>query len=62
MESPFRTRVKICCISSLEEARLAILFGADALGLDSGNPTLALKELGGTGRVHNWRVSQQIVA
>lgn len=28
-----RTRVKICCISSLEEARLAIHAGADALGL-----------------------------
>ena len=28
-----RTRVKICCISSKEEARLAIKFGADALGL-----------------------------
>jgi phosphoribosylanthranilate isomerase len=166
MESPFRTRVKICCISSLEEARLAIRFGADALGLvgpmpsgpgvvsddvaalivratpppiatfmltseittsgiiahqqrvgastiqlvdavpagtyrqlqvalpavklvqvihvsdercvdealqavengidalllDSGNPTLAVKELGGTGRVHNWQVSRRIVA
>ena len=165
MESPFRTRVKICCISSLEEARLAIRFGADALGLvgqmpsgpgvvgdelaaqivqatppplatfmltsettvggiiahhkrvsattiqlvdavptdtyaqlrvvlpaiklvqvihvidersideavraveqgidalllDSGNPNLAVKELGGTGRVHNWQVSRQIV-
>ncbi|WP_332368464.1 hypothetical protein [Spirosoma telluris] len=33
MESPFRTRVKICCISSLSEARLAIQLGADALGL-----------------------------
>lgn len=165
MESPFRTRVKICCISSLEEARLAIRFGADALGLvgqmpsgpgvvaddvaaqivrvtpppiatfmltsetttrgiiahqqrvgantiqlvdavpdeaytqlravlpaiklvqvihvineqtvdealeaveqgvdalllDSGNPNLAVKELGGTGRTHNWQVSRQIV-
>ena len=28
-----RTRVKICCISSVEEARLAIHAGADALGL-----------------------------
>jgi phosphoribosylanthranilate isomerase len=28
-----RTRVKICCISSVEEAKLAILSGADALGL-----------------------------
>ena len=28
-----RTRVKICCISSVEEARLAIRMGADALGL-----------------------------
>jgi len=28
-----RTRIKICCIASLEEARLAIKYGADALGL-----------------------------
>jgi phosphoribosylanthranilate isomerase len=28
-----RTRIKICCISSLEEAKLAIHAGADALGL-----------------------------
>ena len=28
-----RTRIKICCISSIEEAKLAIKYGADALGL-----------------------------
>ena len=31
----------------------------DALLLDSGNPNLAVKELGGTGRTHNWEVSRQ---
>jgi phosphoribosylanthranilate isomerase len=33
---------------------------ADALLLDSGNPTAAVKELGGTGRVHDWTVSRAI--
>ena len=33
----------------------------DALLLDSGNPALAVKELGGTGRTHDWRVSRRIV-
>jgi len=32
----------------------------DALLLDSGNPNLLIKELGGTGRVHNWTLSRQI--
>ena len=32
----------------------------NALLLDSGNPTLAVKELGGTGRVHNWEISRTI--
>jgi phosphoribosylanthranilate isomerase len=32
----------------------------DALLLDSGNPYLKIKELGGTGRVHNWKLSKQI--
>jgi phosphoribosylanthranilate isomerase len=32
----------------------------DALLLDSGNPNLRIKELGGTGRVHNWKLSRQI--
>jgi phosphoribosylanthranilate isomerase len=33
----------------------------DALLLDSGKPDLAVKELGGTGRTHDWRVSRRIV-
>lgn len=32
----------------------------DALLLDSGNPNLAIKELGGTGRTHDWALSRQI--
>ena len=32
----------------------------DALLLDSGNPNLAIKELGGTGRTHNWKLSRKI--
>lgn len=32
----------------------------DALLLDSGNPNLAVKELGGTGRVHDWGLSREI--
>ncbi len=46
---------------SLAEALRAVAEGADALLLDSGNPSLAVKELGGTGRVHNWEISRQIV-
>ena len=41
---------------------MAVAPYVDALLLDSGNPTLAVKELGGTGRTHNWAVSRQIVA
>jgi phosphoribosylanthranilate isomerase len=33
----------------------------DAILLDSGNPKLAVKELGGTGRRHDWRLSRRIV-
>src|SRR5688572_8139560 len=38
---------------SLEEALSAAPF-VDALLLDSGSKTSAIKELGGTGRVHDW--------
>jgi phosphoribosylanthranilate isomerase len=33
----------------------------DALLLDSGDPTLPVKELGGTGRTHDWSISSRIV-
>ena len=45
---------------TLDEA-LEISEKVDALLLDSGNPNLAVKELGGTGRIHNWAISRQIV-
>jgi phosphoribosylanthranilate isomerase len=32
----------------------------DALLLDSGNPALAIKQLGGTGRTHDWALSRRI--
>lgn len=34
----------------------------DALLLDSGRPGAAVRELGGTGRVHDWSLSRRIVA
>ncbi|MCI0512810.1 phosphoribosylanthranilate isomerase [candidate division KSB1 bacterium] len=45
--------------SSIKEA-LAVQNCVDAILLDSGNPDLRTKELGGTGRVHNWEISRQI--
>lgn len=45
--------------ASLEEARQAAPH-VHALLLDSGNPTLEIKELGGTGRVHDWEISRRI--
>ncbi len=44
---------------SLDEA-VAVAPEVDALLLDSGNQSLPVKELGGTGRVHDWRLSRQI--
>lgn len=45
---------------SLDEAQ-RIAPHVDAILLDSGNPNLAVKELGGTGRTHNWVISRRIV-
>jgi len=45
---------------SIDEA-LKISEKVDAMLLDSGNPNLLVKELGGTGRTHNWTISRKIV-
>ncbi len=39
---------------------VSVAEAVDAFLLDSGNPSLATKELGGTGRAHNWAVSRRI--
>ena len=45
--------------ASIDEA-LAVAPHVDALLLDSGRPKSAVKELGGTGRVHDWSLSKII--
>ncbi len=45
---------------SVEEA-IRVASHLDALLLDSGNQSLRVKELGGTGRTHDWRLSRRIV-
>jgi len=44
---------------SFDEA-MSVARHVDALLLDSGNQSLAVKELGGTGRTHDWRVSRRV--
>ena len=47
--------------SSIREAE-EVARHVDAILLDSGNPSLAIKELGGTGRVHDWSISRRLRA
>ena len=46
--------------NSITEA-LEISKYVDMLLLDSGNPNLGTKKLGGTGKTHNWQISREIV-
>jgi len=46
-----RTRIKICCISSLLEAKIAINHGADAIGLVGKMPS-------GPGPIPDWLISE----
>jgi phosphoribosylanthranilate isomerase len=45
--------------NSIKEA-IEVSKYVDAILLDSGNPNLPIKELGGTGRTHNWELSREI--
>jgi phosphoribosylanthranilate isomerase len=51
--------VHVAGSESVEEA-LAVAAYVDAVLLDSGNQKLAVKELGGTGRTHDWSISRRI--
>ncbi|HKG97608.1 MAG TPA: hypothetical protein VKA97_07330, partial [Pyrinomonadaceae bacterium] len=44
---------------AVDEA-IAVAAHVDAVLLDSGNQSLAIKELGGTGRTHDWSLSRRI--
>lgn len=52
--------VHVTGTESLEEAVSIVAPDVDAILLDSGNPKLAVKELGGTGRTHDWTLSKRI--
>ena len=51
--------IHITSEAAIEEA-LAVAPSVSALILDSGNPLLPEKELGRTGRVHDWTISRRI--
>ena len=54
--------VQVIHVTGPEAVRAAITVAhhVDALLLDSGNPNAAIKQLGGTGRTHDWRLSRII--
>lgn len=51
--------IHVTGLESIDEA-CAIAPHVDAILLDSGNQKLAVKELGGTGRTHDWAISRAI--
>lgn len=54
--------VQVIHVTGEESVDLAVSMAekVDAILLDSGNPALEKKELGGTGRVHDWKLSRRI--
>ncbi|MGA9333299.1 MAG: phosphoribosylanthranilate isomerase [Rudaea sp.] len=55
--------VQVIHVRDVESVRSACAIAphVDAVLLDSGNPTLPIKELGGTGRTHDWALSRRFV-
>jgi phosphoribosylanthranilate isomerase len=51
--------IHIAGVEAIDQARAAAQ-AAHALLLDSGDPSKAVKELGGTGRTHDWALSRKI--
>jgi phosphoribosylanthranilate isomerase len=51
--------IHVCGPQSIEEA-LAVAPYVDGILLDSGNQSAPVKELGGTGRTHDWSLSRRI--
>lgn len=51
--------IHVCGEASVDAA-IAVAPHVSAILLDSGNPALAVKELGGTGRRHDWQISARI--
>ena len=54
--------VQVIHVTGNESIKHAISISkhVDAILLDSGNPNLQVKELGGTGRKHDWEISRKI--
>ncbi|RYG58083.1 phosphoribosylanthranilate isomerase [bacterium] len=61
-EMPGIALVLVIHVDGEDSIREAVQFAplVDAILLDSGNPSLAVKELGGTGRRHDWQLSRRI--
>jgi phosphoribosylanthranilate isomerase len=61
-ELPYVKLVQVIHVIDEDSVKEAIEISnyVDAILLDSGNPNLSVKELGGTGRTHNWELSRDI--
>jgi phosphoribosylanthranilate isomerase len=62
-ELPYLKLVQVIHVTGEESIAEAVKLApqVDALLLDSGNPKAAIKTLGGTGNVHNWEISRELV-